>query len=323
MTSASNRNGAGARAPLSLWYRDYAAGNLAKSGLEALAFRHLAANRRYFCPFVCGQDRWLDCLSWLYPRMSRAIAQYAERGAGFGAYFSSVVRWGAKEFFLSERFRSFTERAYWETRAGEMEARSAEPEYLTDDSPPPKERRAARVLPRRGLPGRTRGRGTPGGALERCLKVPGISGFQALVLLLKSYLFVSEDFLRRVAGEAGLDSGEVLRLMDEIRALRRKRDDSLNRLREAVHLQFYRCLVFQRRLACASPGDAGYRFLKERCGRARTRLESIKERLKRKGKSATNAEIAAALGVTKGVVGGALHAARRLAEQREQGREEG
>jgi len=277
-----------ASSSLSTWQKQYAGGELTKKELESLIFQYLLEHQEHYRLFEGEQERWVDFLSWIYPRLSRAIDLYKEKGAGFDAYLAAVIKWASKDYRITERMHYITERVCWQARAEEMAVHSEEPVYggtVLEEQP----------WAKYGLPE----------DMEQ--SVSGINPRQVLMLLLKTYHFVSEDFLDRAATAIGMEKEKVREMVEEIRTLREEREMEIHRLRERIHLQYYRCLVYQKHLTSSSPLSAFYETLQKRYARARKRLQSMKGRLARISRNATNGQIAQVLGVSKSSVDSAIY----------------
>jgi DNA-directed RNA polymerase specialized sigma24 family protein len=273
---------------LSGWYQQYRSGKLERKKFEGLLFRFLLDNFERYGLFEGKREQWIDFLSWLYPRLSRAIDIYQEEGASFDAYVTSIIRWSAKEYRSRESAHYITEFACWKARAEETVVCSAEPEYLDTKIPDPPLKNIA--TPR-----------------------------QIIMLLLKSYYFVSDDFLNRIADGIGMEKNSIRGMIDKLRQRRMAREAEIRDLQERIQCQYYRCLSFQYRLASAFPGTAYYEKLKSRLERARKRFRNMRKRLEGIRVDATNRQIAEIMGIPKGTVDSNLHMIRvrwRMEEER-------
>jgi hypothetical protein len=258
-------------------FRDYSAGTLERKRFEGLLFQYVMENHHRFQMYIRNQDDYDDFLSWLYPRMRRAIDSYREAGASFETYIGALVRWGIKEYHTRLTHRHITEHSTWKLRTSELAAHDQEPEYL-GAAPPPKIIRNPR---------------------------------QILFLLLKSYYFVSDDFIARAATQVGMKQEKLLALVTKMRTLRAKRDEEIRLLQERSYCQFYRCMAYERRLKAAAEGSACRRLLELRLERARKRLASIRRRLSRTRREASNAQISEILGVPKGTIDSSFFALKK------------
>jgi DNA-directed RNA polymerase specialized sigma24 family protein len=261
---------------LSELYRHYKSGMLEKKEFEGSIFQYLLDNFERYHLFEGDRDKWVDFLGWFYPRLHRAVDAYRETGSSFGAYVTAILRWSAKAYRSQEAGHHATEFACWKARAEELEVCSAESEYqeLKAQGPP----YPSAIAPR-----------------------------QILMLLLKSYYFVSEDFLNRVAAIIGIENETIRRMIDELRCLRVAREEEVGTLKERIHAQYYRCLSFQYRLSSLVPGTAMYEKLKGRFERAKKRFFSMRKRLEGIRVSATNKQIAEVMGIPRGSVDSGLH----------------
>jgi DNA-directed RNA polymerase specialized sigma24 family protein len=264
---------------LSELYQQYESGGLEKKKFEGLLFQYLVDNMDRYHLFEGNREKWIDFLSWLYPRLSRAIDAYKETGASFDSYVTSIIHWSAKEYRSREADHYATEFACWKAKAEETLVCSVEPEYPDTKSP--------------GLP-------------VKDIATPR----QIIMLLLKSYYFVSDDFLNRIAAGIGMEKADIRNMVDELRRRRTAREAEIRDLQERIQCQHYRCLSFQYRLASALPGTAQYEKLKGRLERARKRFSAMRKRLEGIRVDATNKQIAEVMGIPKGTVDSNLHMVR-------------
>jgi biotin operon repressor len=134
---------------------------------------------------------------------------------------------------------------------------------------------------------------------------------QVLMLLLKSYCFLSDDFISRIAPALGMDREKIARLVMEMRDLRAEREQEIHDLRERVHTQFYRCRSFQFRAEAAPANSARRQHYLECLKRGAQRLASMRRTLYTLHMDASNQEIAEVLGISKGTVDASLFALKR------------
>jgi DNA-directed RNA polymerase specialized sigma24 family protein len=262
--------------PLNDLFKQYAWGDLDKKQLEGLIFEFILENHRSFHLYDWDKDDYADYLCWLYPRMSRAIDNYRETGSSFEAYIAAMVRWSAREYRSRLADHHITEHAAWTLRSSELPVHNSEPEYL----------------------GPTAGQ----------KKV--INPRQILLLLLKSYYFISEDFIDRAAPRLGMEKEKLSGMVHKLRELRTDREEEIRCLQERIHCQFYRCIIFEKRLNAVPESSAHYAKMKSRLARARIRLEAMRKRLAGIRLDATNRQIAEVVGIPKGTVDSNLSALR-------------
>jgi DNA-directed RNA polymerase specialized sigma24 family protein len=268
---------------MTAWYREYRNGRIGAGLLEAKIMREIARRSR----LIVGNSRakpdmdMSDFLSWIYPRIHSAVANYADRGFSFESYVCSIVRSAYREYRAKEHDHAVTEMAVWTEKASECAAEK-ESEY-----PAPEE--DARDSP----------------------FVPVPNPRQVLILLLKSYNLVSDRFIARIAPALGLNPSVVERLIAELREIRSEKEDEIHDLKERVHCQYYRCLSLRRRSVAAIPGSARQSRHTACLERAEKRLGAMRERLRHMGMDATNQEVAEVLGITKGTVDASLFSLKK------------
>ena len=272
---------------LSEMHSEYVQGRMNRKNLEGLVFQYLLDNFERFRLFKGDREKWIDFVSWLYPRLSRAIDYYTETGASFDAYIGAIVQWSCKEYKTREAEHYTTEFVCWKARAEEMLACNAEAEYTVE--------------------------------LEEDTKLffpfMGIKPRHILILLLKSYFFIDDVFLNRISLTIGMNKIELHKMIDKLHQLRSKREDKIHDLQERMHSQYYRCLTFERRLSSTSEGTAKHEKLKNSLDRAHKRYWTLFKRLEGIRKDATNQQVADVLNIPRGTVDSALHNIRKKWKQ--------
>ncbi|MDR1318595.1 MAG: hypothetical protein LBJ90_03145 [Treponema sp.] len=259
-------------------YKDYTAGLIERKKFEGLIFQTLLDDLDRFNLYHWGRDECCDYLSWFYPRLHRAVDNYRESGSSFENYIVSVVHWSVKEYRSGLAGRQITEYAAWTARVSDTYTGSAEPEY-PEAEPVPRTKRARN--PR-----------------------------QVLILILKCYYFLSDDFIERAAPVVGMKSSQLKSLVEKIRKQRFRHDDRLHSLRERIYCQFYHCVILEKRLKITPGNTVQAEKLKARLERTRIRLGRMRKRLACVRIYATNLEIAETLGISKGTIDSNLHALR-------------
>ena len=274
--------------PLSDLYQLYAMGELPKKDLEGLIFQHLLDSFERFRLNNWDLDLWNDFLVWLYPRFSRAIDLYRELGSSFDSYMAGLVNSAVREYRCREADHSVTEYVCWQARSEEMLIRESEPEYLEDRKP---------------------------------FSLPNdISPRQVLFLLLKSYFFVSDGFVEKVAKAISMDVDSVRAMINELKKRRSAKEAEIQDLKERLHCQHYRCLAYQKRMSITQPGTEYHEKMKRRLERAKKRFYAMKKRLGGMRMSASNRMIADVLGIPRGTVDSSLFAIKnRFASNLEAG----
>jgi hypothetical protein len=136
---------------------------------------------------------------------------------------------------------------------------------------------------------------------------PAINSRQILFLLLKSYYFISDDFLDRIVPIVGIKKKTLNNMINKLRELRSDREEEIRGLQERIYCQFYRCITFEKRLSAVQENSAHYAKMKSRVERARFRLTAMRKRLTGIRLNATNRQIAQVLGIPKGTVDSNLY----------------
>jgi uncharacterized protein with von Willebrand factor type A (vWA) domain len=248
---------------------------LSKKDFEGCIFEYILKNPQRFYLFNWREDKRIDYLCWLYPRLSKAIDAYRDIGSSFEAYIGSLVHWSAREYRSQEANHEVTEYACWKARAEESELGEDEAPYLESEKRP-------RENPR-----------------------------HILVLLLKSYALVSDDFLEHIAKSIGMKAERLKALVSRIKEKRARRDEEIRWLRECIYSQYYRCISFEERLDAEAKGTARYEELEGKVERAKERMGRMRRRLASARTDASNRQVAEVLGIPKGTVDSNLHAIKR------------
>jgi hypothetical protein len=256
------------------YMRQYTQGTIDRKKLEELIFRYILDNQRRFKPAGWEQDEWVDYLCWLYPRMCRAIDKYSDTRAPFDAYVSALINWSSREYRSRQLDHAVFEYSFWQANTSDMMTLSEEPEY-----PEKKATLEAVTNPR-----------------------------HMLVLILKCYYSVSDDFINRTAPLTGIKAETLRRFVDELRRKRLNRDQEIRDLRARIACQHYRCISFESRMR-AAPEDSAHRAeMETRLEKARKRLVRMRKRLKNTRREATNKEISEVTGIPKGSIDSSIHA---------------
>jgi hypothetical protein len=273
--------------PLTKLLNRYSQGFINKKDLEGRIFKFILDNYQQFHPYGWNRDDYMDYLCWLYPRLRAAIDNYQETGSSFDAYITSLVRWGSKEYRTRETEHNVTEYACWKAKAlddaacHEEEDVYMEPEPVFDSVNNPR---------------------------------------QVLVLLLKSYHYMSPDFLERISPAINVDKEKLGDLVEELRKLRLDREEEIRGFQERIHSQFYRCIIFEKKLKKTPPNSGRYEKLQRCLVRGRKRLESMRERLAGMKTLASNRQVAQILKSSKGTIDS--HVAAIKAKGKQYGYEE-
>ena len=263
--------------------QDHRSGQIDRKELEGKLFMYIRKKPWRF--FLTGfkNDTLDDFISWLYPRLSRAVDHYTDLGSSFDAYIVSMVKLSAKEYSQRKKEHRIIEKAWWDAKAVEMAVAEEEQEYINFPPVPSSE-----AVPK---------------------KVPNPR--QILMLLLKSYYYMSDDYLEQLAPALNMEKEELFYMVDKLRIIRVKREQTLNSYKERIHGQYYRCLAFEKRLQAASPNSAHSIKMQRSLQTARKRLSALRKRLKKMRTEASNKQVAWIMGVKKGTVDSNLYAVRQ------------
>ena len=257
--------------------KKYLQDRINRKDMEGKLFMYIRANPRRFSISMLKEETRDDFISWLYPRLSKAVDHYTDKGSSFDAYITAMVKLSAKEYGLRKKEHRIIEKTWWDAKAQEMEAAEEEPAYM-DTAPVPKKVTNPR---------------------------------QVLMLLLKSYYYLSDNHLERLAPALGLKKEELYHMVDRLRIVRVEREEMINGLKERIHGQYYRCLSFEKRMQAASCYSAHWYKMKRCLETARKRLASMRKRLCSMRIEASNEQVAGTMGVAKGTVDSNLHAVRK------------
>jgi hypothetical protein len=276
--------------------------------LEGLIFQYLLNKFDWHHLFNGEREKWVDFLGWFYPRLSRAIDYYKDREASFDTYISSIVQWSSKEYKIREAEHKTTEYVFWKARAEEILTCSNEPEYPEKIPPDADESMGLEFLYRKEAVGKNL---SPEEIAARtCIAHAKISPRQILFLVLKSYYFITDDYLNRIAETVGLEKKELQKLIDKLHEMRSKREAYIRELQDKIHSQYYRCLAYEKRLSSAYEGTARHAKLTHYLENARKRFLNMRKRLSGVRMDATNQQIATLLNIPKGTVDSTLHTVR-------------
>jgi DNA-binding NarL/FixJ family response regulator len=255
--------------PLSKLLTRYSLGLISKKELESHIFKFVLDNHQEFRPYKWDDEEYVDFICAFYPRISRAIDTYQDTGSSFDAYIGSLVRWGIREKRSRETDRHIVEYACWEAKAlDEAAVHEEETGYIEPE-------------PAFGKVSNPR---------------------QVLVLLLKSYRYMSPDFLERISPALNIDKEKLKDLIDGLRVIRVKREEEIKELQERIYTQFYRCIVLEKKLRNTASALNRHEILQNRLNRGRKRLQSMRDRLAKMKTGASNRQVAQVLNSAKGTI---------------------
>ena len=263
-------------------FSKYTTGIIKRGEFEGLIYQYLEKNQDKTSLSHWKHDDYKDYLSWFYPRLHKSIDSYRETGASFEAYIGSVLHLAAKEYRVQIITNSVIEYAAWSVHVPELYAREESPAYKYEKQ---ESALSQSIIEHKGR------------------KSPK----QLLALILKCYYYVSDDFLDRIACHTGVDMKKLREMVDKMRTIRQKRDDEIYFMKERIYCQYYRCIVYEKRLSYIPENTSAYIKLKLRLERARRRLENMRKRITGIRTDATNREVAEVIGISKGAVDASLY----------------
>ena len=264
-------------------FTKYSKGIYNRSKFEGLVYQYFAENQAKTSFSHWKSNEYEDFLSWFYTRLRKAIDSYQDVCASFEAYIHSVIRLAAKEYRIKTITNSVIEYSAWSVHIPDYYVHEEAPSYLYESQRP-----AKRINSYKSKKNQK----------------------ELVALILKCYYYLSDDFLDRIAFQTGIDREELAQMIDTLRTLRQKKDDQIFRMKERIHSQFYRCIVYEKRLAYIPEASNSYLKLKLKLDKARKRLERMRKRMSKIRTEASNREIAGIIGVSKGTIDTNLHRLR-------------
>jgi hypothetical protein len=96
-------------------------------------------------------------------------------------------------------------------------------------------------------------------------------------------------------------------MIERIQKIRQIKDDEIYMMKERIYCQYYRCIVFEKRLAHIQENSVSWEKLNVRLIKAKKRLEKMRKRLTLIRTEATNSQVAEVIGVKKGTIDASLH----------------
>jgi hypothetical protein len=195
------------RVSINDYYKQYLDGKISLENFEEKIFKTVSDS-----PGSYGLEQWngedySDFVSWLYPRIRKAANFYVDTGSSFEAYLSRIIKISAKEYRSRKTTRGITEYAAWTAKIPEMYAHQEDIDfqgYVRENNS------GFEKIKKTAL-------------FRKQAKNPR----QLLILILKCYCYVSDDFLERAAPMAGVTKEKLKELLLKMRELRAKRDEQI------------------------------------------------------------------------------------------------
>jgi DNA-binding MarR family transcriptional regulator len=130
---------------------------------------------------------------------------------------------------------------------------------------------------------------------------------QLLILILKCSNHVSAELLEKIAPRLGLEPAALHEMIDRLKQMQEKRAMDMVALREKMNSQFYRCILYEKKLQTLMPDSAPAQRLRKKLKAGRSRLERTRKRLAHSRNDPSNSQIAQLLGISKGTVDSVLY----------------
>ncbi|MCL2721673.1 MAG: hypothetical protein FWD47_10090 [Treponema sp.] len=258
---------------------EYCKGKLKRIDFEGLIYNYLIYNQEKTCLNHWDRNEYEDFISWFYPRLKLSIDSYNETGSSFEAFFAKFIFISAKEYHVKTTVNYVTEYCAWSARVPDMYTHEESPSYNIKEN-------------------------------DAFLKLITDNGKKntrrILALILKCYYYVSDDFAEKIAPLLRMETDELKYMLEKIRKIRQIKDDNIYYMKERIYRQFYRCIIYEKRLLLIKDNVTAYNNLNKRLQKARFTLERMRERINFFRTAATNRQIAEVLGTTKGTVDASL-----------------
>jgi len=262
-------------------YSRYMSGEIKRAEFEGNLYAYLVNNQEKTCLCHWKNDEYEDYLSWLYPSLHRAIDAYNETGSSFEAFMHKFMLVSSKEYHVRITTNSVIEYSAWSARVGEQYAHEEAPPYLHENT--------ERVIK------------------ELIIDKKGRKNTRRiLALILKCYHYISDDFLDKIAPVIEIDKNLLREMMTKIRRIREERDDEIFHMKERIYRQYYRCIIYEKRLLLLHENTIIYNKLLVRLEKAKKRLENMRKRMSKIRTDASNKQVADVIGIKKGTVDSSL-----------------
>jgi len=270
-------------------FKDYRNNLIGRKDFEAKLYEHILKHPESVGLYGPQKEDYVELLCELYPRLSRSVDKYNPGRGSFSTYINNMVKFARKEYRLNRRMFQEREYIYMADDIQEKMLRENEPEFYLPELP--------QQLKNTALDDNKNIR------LGKINSKPAVfSRKQIMILILKSYYFLSESFINRIAARSGIDKTVIHLYVERLHLIRLKQEASLMKARQRHNLQRLRCIMFESRLRKYEKGTIQYRILSEKIRGKREKLKLYREKFRAMRREASNREIALALGISKGTV---------------------
>jgi hypothetical protein len=251
------------------FYRRYKQKQIDENGLVVRIFNYVLGSRNEdYGLFFRNDDDRADFMCWLYPRLLSSIRNYRNSGSTFGAYIATTLRYSCREYNLQNDQTNLANSVYYNESAHESEVCEPEEVYESEES-----------------------------------FKPGIlTPAQILLVVLKSYYFVTDALIAKAAPVIGIDTDVLTDMIDALHKLRSQKEAKAEKLTVNIQRLYYRRLMHEKRMEIKSEDKTAYAAISMRVEQIRRRMDRMRKRLKAMRLEATNKEVAEVLGIPKGTV---------------------
>ena len=263
-------------------YNEYLTGKLSRPEFEGALYNYLIYNQEKTCLGTWKLDKYEDFISWFYPRLRTVIDSYKDVGASFESLFNRYLLISSREYHVRTITNSVIEYSAWSARVPDMYVHEEPPAYMDSDST---DKLTQLITGNKSRKNKRR----------------------LLALILKCYYYISESYAKKIAPLIGINSDELIKMINDLQKIRERKDDQIYLLKERIYCQFYRCIIYEKRLSLVQENSSDYYLLKRRQKIARQRLEKMRKRMASIRTEATNKQVADIIGIAKGTVDSSLH----------------
>jgi hypothetical protein len=262
---------------MTLFYKQYKQKLISENELAACIFNHLldTQSNEYSLFFRNDEDR-TDFLCWFYPRLLSSIRKYRKTGSTFDAYIGTVVRYSCREYNIRSD-RDLADNAYSIDTVRESLVCEPEEDYEQEDD----------------------------------TAFPRLSPAQILVVMLKSYYFVTDELISKAAPVIGISAEVLSGMIDKLHRRRLWREARAAKLSSRIQSLYYRRITQENRMEAVFEDKARCAAISARVEFIRQRMNRMRKRLKAMRLEATNKEVAEILGLPKGTVDSRLSLIKR------------
>ncbi|MDR0552449.1 MAG: hypothetical protein LBG72_10660 [Spirochaetaceae bacterium] len=284
--------------PLTRLYNAYKSGAVSRRLFEERIFQHIFDNARKYQIRFKNKDDCVDFICSLYPKLCGIIDNYQQTGHSFDAYIASTLRYS----YMSQCYRIKNQEIAEYTCCKELEFEIEERE--TESASAELENEEQDIAD--AIQNAVCGAKTKAGKKH------------ALILLLKTYDKARDEHIEKLSKAIGIPPENIFILVERLRSMREHAEIRIQKMKERVQTQYYRCLTYESRLKTLNEKPYHYDTMKRRHIRARQTLQNMRLRLSRMRRHATNKQIAELLNIPKATVDSCFISLRKRLEAEKQ-----